>query len=133
MERFISWKLNRNMKTAGVSAIRAAPRTMRVRRRAPRAAAALIRVELEDVAQQEQQQNQQQQKDDDGEAGEGQGLAGGFRIEKLDIGGLKAFSPPSTAKNSNTPAAKKDHGPPPRAAFEEHGGIIEADQGRVAS
>ena len=37
MERFMSRKLNRNMKTAGVSAISAAPSTMRVRSRAPRA------------------------------------------------------------------------------------------------
>ena len=36
-ERFMRSKLNRNMKTAGVSAINAAPITMRVRSRAPRA------------------------------------------------------------------------------------------------
>jgi len=37
MERFINWKLNRNMNTAGVSAMSAAPTTMRVRSRAPSA------------------------------------------------------------------------------------------------
>ena len=37
MERFIKLKLKRNMKTAGISAINAAPSTIRVRSRAPRA------------------------------------------------------------------------------------------------
>ncbi len=70
-------------------------------------AAALIGVELEDVAEQQKQQDKQQQKDDDGEAGEGQSFAGGFGIEEADFDVLKACRPPSKAKKSNAPAPRK--------------------------
>ena len=49
-------------------------------------AAALICVELEDGAQQKQKKNKEGKEDDDGEAGEGQGFAGGLRIEEAGWG-----------------------------------------------
>ena len=103
MERFISWKLKRNMKTAGVRAMRTAPSTMRVRRRAPRALLLWSGVELEDVPEQQQKQDEEKEEDDDGEAGKGEGFASGFRIEEADVGGIEGIEPPSRAKNRRTP------------------------------
>ena len=70
-------------------------------------AAALVGIELEDVTEQEKQQDKKQQKNDDGEAGKGQGFAGGFGIEKANFGGIEGLKPPSKAKKSNTPAPRK--------------------------
>jgi hypothetical protein len=61
IERFIRLKLNRNMHTAGVSAMSTAPSTMRVRRRAPQRTAGLAHVKFQDVAQQQHQQQPEEE------------------------------------------------------------------------
>ena len=64
----------------------------------------MIRIELEDGTQQKQKENEERKEDNDGEAVKARVSpeVSGFRKGM----GLKAWSAPSTAKKSNTPAAR---------------------------
>ena len=78
---------------------RAQPRAQR--------AAALVRVELENVPQQQHQQRNQQQEDQHGEAGKDQRLAGGLGIQKADIGGVERLQTAQQRKQSQRTGTQK--------------------------
>ena len=109
----MSEKLNRNMKTAGVSAINTAPSTMRVRSRAPRALLLWSGIELEDVPEQQHQQHQQQQEHQHREAGKDQRLPGGLGIEKPYVGSVECLQRAQQDEKQQHPAAEQGNRPPP--------------------
>jgi hypothetical protein len=102
MERFMSRKLNRNIKTAGVRAIRVA-----------QGAAALVGIELEDVPEQEHQKDHQEQEHHDRETGKNERLAGCDGIQDADIKCLQGAQQGEEQKHSET---EQEHGSLPRIA-----------------
>ncbi len=86
-------------------------------------AAALVRIELEDVPEKEHEKDHEEQEHHDREAGEDERLAGGDGIEDADVESLQRAQERKEQKHS---AAEQKDGTLSRIAEELHSEIIEA-------